>query len=271
MSIKIMSWNVEHFKERTDRIDQVHGWVKKHDPDLVGLLEIENDEVVDALQEKMSGYDFSVTAGPQRQEILVAWKRKSFDRVIVKQKREFKAYNPHLRPGSLVNMKKGKKEVNVLFLHTDSGTAASDFGNRLEMFNHIWKLKKKLDKKSEGTASLIALGDLNTMGLFYPKRRVANRLVDGPAEVDALKEFAVKAGMRVLEKGFELTFNNGRLKSDLDHVIASDDLQFASYDKTDGSGRCHVEVDGWPRLKGSQQKSFINTISDHAMLVFEMK
>jgi len=58
--------------------------------------------------------------------------------VLFTQKREFIAYNPSLRPGALLSVKKESKNYNVLFLHSDSGTNAADFGNMQEMISHIY-------------------------------------------------------------------------------------------------------------------------------------
>jgi hypothetical protein len=163
----------------------------------------------------------------------------------------------------------GTVYYNLLYLHTDSGPDAAAFGNRFEMFDRVWKLRIALDRKvvqSGGTitaAHLIVLGDLNTMGLFYPTNTLANALVRAPREIEVLGLQAAKVGMRLLTKDQPLTYNNGRLKGDLDHVIADVPLSIVS--PMPGAA-AEVVVQGWPQLAGAARKEFIANVSDHASL-----
>ncbi len=90
------------------------------------------------------------------------------------------------------------------------------------MFGKIWSLQKALSKLPEfqGQARLIAFGDLNTMG--------GN---DGPkakTEIADLTAAAAQDGMIILPKPLDKTWRNSSgTMSNLDHVIASEELSFA--------------------------------------------
>ncbi|NIR98007.1 MAG: hypothetical protein GWO39_07910, partial [Gammaproteobacteria bacterium] len=94
-------------------------------------------------------YDFAITKGRQAQEILVGWRRGFFEQTAFLQKREFRLYNPYLRPGAQLVVRHGGQPYYLLFLHTDSGTEARDFGNRYEMFEKVWKLNAAV-RRAEG-------------------------------------------------------------------------------------------------------------------------
>ena len=79
--------------------------------------------------------------------------------------------------------------------------------------------------------------------------------------------------MRVLEKSHDKTYRSagGSLSGDLDHVIASNDLElqtWAYHDEPDQEFQ--VECDGWVNLTGSARTTFIDTIADHALLYCEI-
>ncbi len=200
-------------------------------------------------------------------EIIVAHRQGIFEQVTFTQKRDFQAYNPKLRPGALLTLQKNSAVCNILFLHTDSGTAAPDFGNRQEMFEKIDSLKKAIDKKTPGGAgSLIVLGDLNTMGLWYPTRRKKDQRVTAPEEIAALEGLGKKLGMWLVRKEFDETFNNGTLISALDHVLASGNLTFTKQGTSPDGKDFFVRVSGWQQLAGMARQQFIDEISDHCSL-----
>ncbi len=76
-------------------------------------------------------------------------------------------------------------------------------------------------------------------------------------------------GMRILNKSFNKTWSNpsGSKRSDLDHVVASNDLTFQEWTFVgDSSTEFEVEVRGWNERTGNARKSFIENISDHCSL-----
>ena len=168
----------------------------------------------------------------------------------------------------MLSLRNGTVYYNLLYLHTDSGPDAAAFGNRFEMFDRVWKLRLALNKKVQNSggsitaAHLIVLGDLNTMGLFYPTNTLANALVKAPREIEVLGIQAAKVGMQVLTKDEPLTYNSGgSLKGNLDHVLA--DIALPIVPMATGA---QVAVRGWPQLTGNARKEFIASISDHASL-----
>jgi hypothetical protein len=69
--------------------------------------------------------------------------------------------------------------------------------------------------------------------------------------------------MRVLSKTAELSCDSpGGLRSNLDHVVATDHLEFKAFDGQE------VDVRGWPQLPEDGQRPWIEKFSDHALLYF---
>jgi len=268
----VLSWNVEHFKGGANRVKSVVDHIREQDPDVFGLFEVEGADIVDLMKNHFPDYDFNITDGPQTMEIIVAHRQGKFDQVAFTQKREFKAFNPRLRPGALLTLRIGNVFYNILFLHTDSGTDAPDFGNRQEMFEKTVSLKKRIDKLAQSQSGrLIVLGDLNTMGLSYPTRRKAHRRVTAEEEIAALGTAGKKVSMSLLVKEFDLTFNNGKLTSDLDHVLAGDNLDFITQGSAEDGSSFKVNVRGWQQLSGNSRKRFIEEISDHCSLLVKVE
>jgi exonuclease III len=273
MKFSVLSWNVEKFVGSTARLKKVAQHIKDNDPDVFGLFEVENVDIIRLITNYLTEYNFHLTDGPQNKEILVGVKSDKFEQSIFSQKRQFKAYNPYLRPGALLSLTLSGDLYNILFLHTDSGIEAPDFGNRNEMFEKIWHLKKALDKKTKDNSGskFIVLGDLNTMGLKYPSRRVGDIRVSEEDEIVALDTFANKKDMFRPKKQFNQTFNNGRLVSDLDHIFATANISFKELGRTTADEPYHVKVSGWQQLTGNARKTFIEKISDHCLLYAEIE
>ncbi|MEM9075461.1 MAG: endonuclease/exonuclease/phosphatase family protein [Bacteroidota bacterium] len=270
MGFTILSWNVESFDGDSGQLAEVVQHIKQDQPEIFGLFEIENINIIDLLDNHFQDYNFHLTEGAQNKEILVAIKKNRFTNTVFTQKREFKVFNPFLRPGAFITLKDDGKLYNILFLHTDSGTEAPDFGNRQEMFEKIWKLKKALDKKtSNPNARLIVLGDVNTMGLSFPTRRKSDLRVSSKEEIEILDKVARKSNMKLLQKDEDLTFNNLRLTSDLDHVVASQNLVLKDF-ATDAQNPIHVMVRGWNQLSGNDRENFIENVSDHSSLTIHV-
>lgn len=198
-------------------------------------------------------YDFAFTDSEQGIEILVGWKRGTFAQALYTQRREMQVGNLRLRPGGLLSVLEKNAAVftNLLFLHTDSGTDAGAYQNRQTMFGKIWSLRRALAAlpEQQGQPRLIALGDLNTTG-----RKNGPSAAD---EIAALEAQATQHRMRVLPKTHPHTWSSdGTKKSNLDHVIASTDLQFKPVPGT--AAPAEVLVDGWvsrPARPGSTSSS----------------
>lgn len=275
MTFTFLSWNVEHFDDNDPgRTQVVADTIKAAHPagkpiDVMGILEIKSIRVRDLMLDHFPNYDFYLTDGPQVQEILIGVRRGVFAQKIFTQKREFKAGNESLRPGALISLLQdaGGDWTQLLFLHTDSGTTADDFGNRFNMFSHVAKMRKALAKQADAADRLIALGDLNTMGLNYPKR---NKIKI--AGSDEIAELAYFTNLTLATKDVPATWRDANKKikdSDLDHVLHSPGLQLAMLGATPNGNPTAIHAAGWPKLNGVAQSNFVRSISDHAILVGE--
>lgn len=275
MKFSVLSWNVEAFKAGAGRVAKVAAHIKAQNsgkgPDVFGLFEVEEVDILGLMQNEFPNYTFAITDGPQNKEILVGWRNGKFSQVAFTQKREFKAYNPALRPGALLSVRLDQTWYSILFLHNDSGTEAPDFGNRAEMVEKIWSLKGALDRTAgAGQGRLIVLGDLNTMGLLFPGRKKVDERVTEEQEIQALAAFAAKEGMQLLAKEFDETWRNDGMTSNLDHVIATTNLQFVKKGTRPGGRPFFVTVQGWNQLSGQARKSFVQNISDHSALCVDV-
>jgi endonuclease/exonuclease/phosphatase family metal-dependent hydrolase len=272
MNIRVLSWNVEHFKDNS-KIDAVVALIQAENPDVFALYEVEKMDILTLMQDHFPTFTFQITDGPEKQEILVGYRALNNTQAMFTQKREFKAYNPYLRPGALLTLCKQGEYLNFLFLHTDSGTDAPAFGNRAEMLEKVSKLKKSIDKIAGDTnGNLVVTGDFNTMGLFFPTSKKSDESVAASREIQALDESSSKSNMSLRVKEFDATWSNGSKQSDLDHVLASNSLAFKDLGtRIDNQQSFQVAVRGWQQLSGTKRKNFIDTISDHCALVFEVQ
>jgi len=268
MGFSFAVWNVEKFNYLPQRVRAVGQLIKNHDPDVFGILEFLAKEAARKLvrSDDFQPYDFAFTDSNQGIEILVGWRRGKFDQTLYTQRRELQAGNARLRPGGLISILEKNTDVftNLLFLHTDSGKDAEAYKNRQIMFGKIWSMKRTLEKLPEqkGQARLIAMGDLNTMG----KKNGPS----GAKEAEELGTQAIKNGMRILQKTHDNTWSSdGKKMSNLDHVIASDDVQFRTLQA--GPPPAQVLVDGWVNRAGEARTNFVKNISDHCLLFAEVK
>ena len=239
--MRLLSWNVEHFKNGT-KIKPVADLIKKANPDIFALYEAENLDVLSLMRDHFSTYSFHITDSPEVQEVLVGYRTNSTYQATFTQKREFNAYNPSLKSGALLTLRKQQQYLNLLFLHTDSGTDAPAFGNRAEMFDKVWKLKEAIDRLAGSGGHLIATGDFNTMGLYFPTKSKRNEAVLADWKIALLGDAAKKAKLSLITKEFDPTFNNGSLESNLDHVLAREELTLKSLGKRADDTPFHVAV-----------------------------
>jgi hypothetical protein len=282
MGFTFLVWNVEKFKAtNVNRIRKVAKLITDQDPDVFCILEFMGKSPRTTPSQKkgtarkliskyLTDYDFGLTDSDMRIEILTGWKRNKFAQALYTQRGELDVNNPDLRPGGLLSVREvGETSFhNLLFLHTDSGRNKKDYNNRQEMFKKIWKMKKALQGLpiQNGSARFIALGDLNTMGRKgYPN----SPSISATKEINKLKSDAQAKGMRVLSKSFDKTWStpSGSTQSNLDHVIASNDLSFQTWTFTNNPTlNFEIEVKGWNELTGNDRKTFITSISDHCSL-----
>lgn len=276
MGFKFMSWNVRHFRGATaTRIQQVDEHIGAADPDVFGIIEFQAKEAARRIvTEYYDEYDFGMTDSKMGLDFLIGWRRGKFSQVIYTQRREFQAGNIDLRPGGLLSFQEeGRTDfTNMLFLHTDSGRERKDYQARQVMFSKVFHLKGALEGISiqNGNARLIVLGDLNTMG----RKKSGNwGTVRADEEIEKLKEDAEASGMRLLSKSHDKTWSNksGSKRSDLDHVLASNDLEFNGfYFVGEPEKIFEIEVDGWNNRTGNARRAWIENISDHCALIGEL-
>jgi hypothetical protein len=210
------------------------------------------NKIRELMIDRFPEYDFAVTDSKMGIEITVGWRRNMFKQVIWTRRREFRAGDINLRPGGLLSVNIQNEYYNLLFLHTDSGTGQQDYDNRKKMFKKIWKLEKVLKSASPTNSSnLIVLGDLNTMG--------KGTTISGESEIKKLKKSAAQKNMTILDKDRDFTWHQwgtgprhdrkklkvselpNAKKSNLDHVVASNALNFAPV----GDNGSAIHVEGW--------------------------
>lgn len=274
-----LSWNVRHFRGDPARLNEVDTFISNLNPDVFGLIEYQGKSSIRELMvDRFPEYDFAVTDSTGNLEVVVGYRRGKFDQVVWTQKRQFNDVKRHLRPGAMISLRIGEEFYNLLFLHTDSGTKEADYKNRKKVFTKVWKLKKSLASRSaSGNSNLIVLGDLNTMG--------KGRTISGSSEIAKLEKSAIKQGMRLLSKDFDSTWSqwgtgrrgnrkklkvselDGLMTSNLDHVIAADELQFVPV----GDNGEDIHVKGWQQLTGTDKTSFLWNLSDHCGIFGQVK
>jgi endonuclease/exonuclease/phosphatase family metal-dependent hydrolase len=287
MCFAVLSWNVRKFKGGTDpRADRVADLINSFIPvpDIIVIFEVENSHGVFRFAEHFfPDYTCFITEGQNSQEIALIINRSSFDFVTVTQKYKFKIGNPNLRPGVLATLTQGDVHTNILFLHVASMTLADGFGDRFEILNHALSLNKKIQQLAEDSgeqARLIIAGDLNTMGLQFPSKKIkSHRVLTGEQEIAGLDHLAARAhrggfqGMSRAPKEHDLTFSNsnGSQKGDLDHVLVSSGLELEQLGNLPSGDLFAVRVKGWQQLYGANRKDFVDNVSDHCALYFRVK
>ena len=180
MAFTVVSWNVEHFDGGTDpRAVAVADHIRQFNADVITIYELENDHGGwNFARNFFPGHFTFITEGQNSQELLILVNPANIDHVAITQRHRFRLRNPFLRPGALVTVTQNNDHTNLLFLHTASGTTGDAFGDRVEMAERFFALNKVLQELEENggpPARLIICGDLNTMGLQYPRKIQANR------------------------------------------------------------------------------------------------
>jgi hypothetical protein len=266
-AFSLASWNVEHFKKKDTRVDRVIALLKKQNPDVFALYEVEGKEVFAELSTQMPAYSFHITEGPQIQEILVGVR--SGLTAFFTQKIEFRSGVSSLRPGALLTLTIAGKNYTMLFLHTKSGNDPRGLGLRDDMLVKACEFRDVLKKASGGSEpNYLFMEDLNTMGMKY--RYISTGSISSDEEMKKLTEEAKRKKMRLLTKTKLNTWSNGSnsttLDSNLDHVIAAEHLKFKKFKNAD------VDVRGWAQTTTAKEKDeWIKQYSDHSLLYFEVQ
>ena len=275
-----MSWNIRMFKGSKARLEDADELISAFSPDVLGILEFKaKKQARELMFKRFPEYDFAITDSTGNLEVIMGYKRGKFKQVITTQRRKFNNKPRTLRPGALISVNHKNEWFNLLFLHTKSGDSRTEFNLRQAAFKNIWSLEKTLKSVSPSRKSnLIALGDLNTMG--------RGALFDGEKEIEKLHRDSLRNNMDMLTKDSEFTWHDwgknkrkksirklkvseldDALKSDLDHVLASKNLNFVAHGD-DGSSAIHVE--GWQQLEGVNRTNFLFSLSDHSALFGEV-
>ena len=141
------------------------------------------------------------------------------------------------------------------------------------MVEKIWSLRLSLNKLAELLSQenrYIVLGDLNTMGMLFPYRKLSDERVSAEEEIEALREYARRRDMVLLAKEFDATWSNGAKESDLDHVLATQAVSFRTLGQRADGDPFTVQVRGWQQLQGQDRQDFIDHVSDHCLLYCEI-
>lgn len=272
----VASWNVEHFGARRANgspqkpLQPIVDFIAAQKADVIAIYEVRSSLVFQPMVDKMPGYQFHITEGPQAQEILNGIKKILSG--FVTQKLEFKSGQAALRPGVLVTLTIAGKYYPLVFLHLKSMRDPKGFGLRDDMLQRALDFRKVLSRASGGNAAnYMFLGDLNTMGMNLT---YSNNDVTQAEEIARLKKRAGTASikMKVLDKPIpsglntEATYwpgSGSALKpSNLDHVVAADHLKFNSFGGT--------PVDLPQESTNAKRDAWANDFSDHALLYFEV-
>lgn len=274
-----MSWNVRNYKGSKSRLEDADKLITRLSPDVLGLLEFKaKRQARELMFDRFPEYDFAATDSTGGLEVIIGFRRGRFEQVIWTQRLNFNNAPRTLRPGALISVNFEGEWYTLLYLHTDSGTKKKDYDNRWSAFRKIWKLEKALKRSSRtGKPNLIVLGDLNTMG--------QGSTVSGDEEIQLLERKARQNGMLMLTKDAAETWhewgkgsrrNRRKLKvrelaeamqSNLDHVIASRNLDFVAHGDDDQAA---IHVEGWQQLTGAKRVDYLWSLSDHSALFGEV-
>lgn len=271
----LLSWNVEHFKVRSDgdskaRLQRIVSTIKSENPDVFALYEVEGKEVFTELITHFPSYSFHITEGTQVQEILVGVRGNIS--AFFTQKLEFKSSQETLRPGALLTLTIDSVHYPILFLHLKSFDDPRSFGLRDDMISKAIKFASKL-KTGNQNANYLFIGDLNTMGLdYYFDRDISVDLELKKSDTYASRYY----DMVRLPKTYANSWWNGSGssydESPLDHCYAARHLSFKLFANKSGTGKSPVDVRGWADKPTTAEKDqWIADYSDHCYLYLEVQ
>ncbi len=271
-AFSVLSWNVEKFGTKgNEHTMRVLAKVTSKAPDLVAFYETKPSALWLDLMKAMQGYTWHITEGKQSQEILLGVKNDVT--AFITQRTEFKTRDAYYRPGLLCTVLVDEVEYPVLFLHLASLKDPKGFGRRQEQIDAAFEFKDTLDSAAAGaSANYMFVGDLNSMGLDFKYYQAATGQPYDRVEVSADRELqrvswlASKNSMQLLSKTHDVTWRDAAgKKSNLDHVVAANHLQFTQQCGHD------VRVEGWVDEPPDQQAQWLLDYSDHSMLFFKVR
>jgi hypothetical protein len=96
------------------------------------------------------------------------------------------------------------------------------------------------------------------------------RDIDAPQELEKMRRFADRPGMKVMTKDEPASWSNRSTSSvapsDLDQVVAADHMTFRAFIGAE------VQVNGWPKEPtAASQDEWITRYSDHGCLYLEVQ
>ena len=261
------SWNVEHFANNKERIKENVQFIMGSNPDVFAVFEVEGKDVFGSFVEFMPTHNFFITEDLSRMSTLVGVNRRLT--AFITQRQKFKSEIPTLRPGALVTLTINDEHYSILFLHMKSSPNPHSWGLRDDMIGHVISLKRALDRAPGAPphgANFICAGDFNTMGMNVT---YSDKDMDGAEELGRYVRRLRQKRMRLLSKTADHTWWGGTESyrpSNLDHVFASDALEFSKFNGAE------ILVCGWPELPAeTEQINWIEGHSDHAMLYGEVR
>lgn len=270
----VVSWNVEFFGSKRrgessvsvrNRIDRVFEYLRSPgvESDVYAIFEVNGGQVFNKVTTEFPDYTWQITEGTGAQLILIGTRIPAF---ITVRTEVTKGFSGPLRPGVLVTVPHEGTDFPMLFLHLKAADMPIDFGVRVHQHDKVRSLRKAVDEASGGQAPLIVAGDYNSVGLGLS---FSEADITGSDEIAWLsKMYASRYDtMPIRSKTHAATFWNGpgsvHAPSDLDHVAAATNVQFAQVDGAD------IEVKGWPEQSTDTKKAkWISDYSDHALLRF---
>ena len=152
------------------------------------------------------------------------------------------------------------------------GREFADFTNRQMMFQKVWDMNDKLTEIQDESRLVVAWGPKH-----HGKKKnfhAVKPTVSKKTEVEDLEKEAEEFGMQLLKKSHDLTYRSlgGSLRGDLDHVVASKDLEFEEFSDASTPNNPHkIQVKGWIDLDGAEQDNFVEFISDHCIIYGKIK
>lgn len=187
----MLSWNVDHFGggQTPARQNAVAKHLKDQDPDIIGIIEVENADIRKLMEKSFPDHDLILTDGPQLQEILVGRRRGVFEQKLFVQMREYQERNDKLRPEPMLSVRQGTVWTNILFLAHRQRERRGPVRDRFDNIRKVWSLTRALACVADGNdPRMLVLGDFNTMGLSFSGRKKADQRVAAAVEINGLMD-----------------------------------------------------------------------------------
>ncbi|MEM8974912.1 MAG: hypothetical protein AAGD43_22865 [Pseudomonadota bacterium] len=273
------SWNIEHFAGNQTRFDRVVTFLNSvgppdganargdSPPDVFSVQEVRSSTIVfNEFVTRMPSHQFFITVAPDSPLNILVGVSRNFT-AFYEQRTELQAGMPTLRPGALVTLPINGANYSLLFLHLKAFDKPVGWGLRDDMIHHIRNLKRALDGVAGQDANLIAMGDINNVGLNVT---FADNDMTEDAELARYDRIFNARNMSLAPKDRNETLWNGPgatdPPADADHAFVSDHL-----DIRPGAVGAGLRVRGWPEFATDQEKGlWIRDFSDHALIYGEV-